>query len=106
MSLTEREDLVHYWVHNSVPVFEMFQDFTRLFDDRTAREKFNRNLAGLEIDEESVKTGLQILEHLYPDHYKALEEKFNEEFLYVVVRKRGKIDHFVRGKSYHKEAPE
>jgi hypothetical protein len=106
MSLDEREDLVHYWVQNSMPLYEMFYDTTAPFDPRSTREKSRANMAPSEIDERAVIHAHGIMEKAFPELYKIIDKVFKSEVKYAPVGNVGESDHFVRGKSYHKSIPD
>ena len=84
MSLDDREDLVRYWIQNSIPVLTMLDEFLYLFKpnhnpwakysptwDDEGRKK---GLSVLEMDDETIKNVLTMLQEEYPTQFKIMAE--------------------------------
>jgi hypothetical protein len=95
LSLDEREDLVRYWIQNSIPILPMLTDFLEYFKPdyfpsheqmmadihepdkvkagkRRERERKEKDLSQLEMDEQSIENAFSMLEDEYPTQYKII----------------------------------
>jgi len=100
MSIRDRGELVSYWIHNCIPIFEIYSNFRSSFDQREAPEKakFDQTISYSELDENSVEKVLGILKRLHPGLVKALVKVSKEEV--DVVHWDGR-KHYVRAKEYY-----
>ena len=84
MSLDDREDLVRYWIQNSIPVLTMLDEFLFLFKpDHNPWAKHlptwddegkKKGLSVLEMDDETIKNVLTMLQEEYPTQFKIMAE--------------------------------
>ena len=80
MSLDDREDLVRYWIQNSIPISTMLDEFLELFkpdyvDDLYSRDKAkSKNISVLEMNEETIQNALAMLQKQYPTQFKMMDK--------------------------------
>jgi hypothetical protein len=84
LSLDDREDLVRYWIQNSIPVLTMLDEFLFLFKpDHNPWAKHlptwevegkKKGLSVLEMDDETIKNVLTMLQEEYPTQFKIMAE--------------------------------
>lgn len=82
MDLDEREDLVRYWIQNSIPISTMLDDFLEYFRPDYIDELYDRDrvkakkkgLSVLEMDDGSIQNTLDMLQKQYPTEYKIMAE--------------------------------
>jgi hypothetical protein len=80
MSLDDREDLVRYWIKNSIPISNMLDEFLDLFKPDYMDDLYNhyeakgkkKGLSVLEMDEETIQNTLTMLQKQYPLQFKMM----------------------------------
>lgn len=78
LTVDDREDLVRYWIKNSIPVMYMLEEFLcrfkpdyNQFEWDEARKK---DLSILEMDEESIQKTLTLLQKQYPKEFRIITD--------------------------------